>query len=308
MKALVISGGGSKGAFAGGVAEYLIKNEGNKYDMFVGSSVGSLLISHLAINKIDELKTIFSNLSNKDVFNIYPFKVREKEDGKFDIKINHFNTLISFLKGYNTFGQSKNLRKFIQKVISKDDFKKLKQLNNVTFTVSNLTQQKVEYKKADQCEYEDFCDWMWASANFVPFMSLLKKDNCQYADGGFGSHVPVLHAIENGATEIDVIILDSEEESIVDEEMYTNSFQSLMGVFKFISNQSALKDILIGKLKGKQSKIDVKLWILPEKLTENPLFFNPVQMKKWWEKGYNFAENTDPICHCFMPDGEINYM
>ena len=28
MKALVISGGGSKGAFAGGVAEYLINKEG----------------------------------------------------------------------------------------------------------------------------------------------------------------------------------------------------------------------------------------------------------------------------------------
>ncbi len=28
MNALVISGGGSKGAFAGGVAEYLIKNKG----------------------------------------------------------------------------------------------------------------------------------------------------------------------------------------------------------------------------------------------------------------------------------------
>mgnify|MGYP003135668687 len=28
MKALVISGGGSKGAFAGGVAQYLIQEEG----------------------------------------------------------------------------------------------------------------------------------------------------------------------------------------------------------------------------------------------------------------------------------------
>ncbi|HAI41072.1 MAG TPA: patatin, partial [Maribacter sp.] len=54
MKALVISGGGSKGAFAGGVAQYLIQEEGRKYDIFVGTSTGSLLISHLALGKLDK--------------------------------------------------------------------------------------------------------------------------------------------------------------------------------------------------------------------------------------------------------------
>ena len=33
MKALVISGGGSKGAFAGGVAEYLIDEKNNEYEI-----------------------------------------------------------------------------------------------------------------------------------------------------------------------------------------------------------------------------------------------------------------------------------
>jgi len=33
-KALVISGGGSKGAFAGGVAQYLIQVRKKKYDLF----------------------------------------------------------------------------------------------------------------------------------------------------------------------------------------------------------------------------------------------------------------------------------
>jgi len=35
MKALVISGGGSKGAFAGGVAQYLIEEKKHQYDMFL---------------------------------------------------------------------------------------------------------------------------------------------------------------------------------------------------------------------------------------------------------------------------------
>ena len=44
-KALVISGGGSKGAFAGGVAEYLLKEKNNTYDIFLGTSTGSLMVS-----------------------------------------------------------------------------------------------------------------------------------------------------------------------------------------------------------------------------------------------------------------------
>ncbi|MBT8385300.1 MAG: patatin-like phospholipase family protein, partial [Bacteroidia bacterium] len=56
MKALVISGGGSKGAFAGGVAEYLIDVKNKEYDLFLGTSTGSLMVSHLALNKLYELK------------------------------------------------------------------------------------------------------------------------------------------------------------------------------------------------------------------------------------------------------------
>ena len=49
MKALVISGGGSKGAFAGGLAEFLITVCKKEYKIFIGSSTGSLLVPLLAI-------------------------------------------------------------------------------------------------------------------------------------------------------------------------------------------------------------------------------------------------------------------
>ena len=62
MRALVISGGGSKGAFAGGIAEYLINECGHKYDLLVGCSTGSLLLTHLAIGKIDKIKKVFTCL------------------------------------------------------------------------------------------------------------------------------------------------------------------------------------------------------------------------------------------------------
>ena len=98
MKALVISGGGSKGAFAGGVAEYLINVEKHEYDMFVGSSTGSLLIPFLSINKIEKVKKAYTSVVQSDVFNICPFIMKKDKDGNLKSKINHFNVLKMLLK------------------------------------------------------------------------------------------------------------------------------------------------------------------------------------------------------------------
>ena len=51
MRALVISGGESKRAFAEGITHYLLEEEKQSYDLFLGTSTGSLLISHLALGK-----------------------------------------------------------------------------------------------------------------------------------------------------------------------------------------------------------------------------------------------------------------
>jgi len=76
--ALVISVGGSKGAFAGGVAQYLVEETIQQYDLFLGTSSGCLLVSHLALNKIEEIKRVFISVTQNDVFDNCPFLVRKK--------------------------------------------------------------------------------------------------------------------------------------------------------------------------------------------------------------------------------------
>jgi len=78
MRALVISGGGSKGAFAGGIAEFLLNDCGHKYDMFLGTSAGSLLIPLLSIGEIDKLKQIYTSVTQNDIFSINPFIIKKK--------------------------------------------------------------------------------------------------------------------------------------------------------------------------------------------------------------------------------------
>ena len=76
-KALVISGGGSKGAFAGGVAQYLMKKEGKDYDLYIGTSTGSLMVSHLALGMLDDLKELYTNVNQETIFSNNPFKIRK---------------------------------------------------------------------------------------------------------------------------------------------------------------------------------------------------------------------------------------
>ena len=80
MRALVISGGGSKGAYAGGVAEYLIKEKGYEYDLFVGTSTGSLLVPHIAAGKIDKVYDVFTDVKQSNIFSVNPFRTHKKDD------------------------------------------------------------------------------------------------------------------------------------------------------------------------------------------------------------------------------------
>lgn len=301
-KALVISGGGSKGAFAGGVAQYLMKNEGKNYDFFIGTSTGSLMVSHLALGMLDELKEIYTNVNQESIFSNNPFTIKNIGSTKV-ISINHLNTFWNFLNGRKTFGESKNLRKLIKRNITKKMFDAIKGSDKeVVITVSNLTKNQIEYKSIFDCSYDDFCDWIWGSCNYVPFMSLLEKDNCQYADGGFGSLIPIREAILRGATEIDAIILETEV-SQLNKLPSKNPFSLLFNVFDFMLSHIERHNISIGKLAANNKNVKLTLYYTPVVLTTNSLVFDKKLMREWWDSGFNYAESKkESLMSEFRPD------
>lgn len=293
-RALVISGGGSKGAFAGGITKFLIEDKKYDYDIILGTSTGSLMVIHLALKKIKDLHKLYTTIKQRSIFSNNPFKIR-KIHGIEVIGIRHINTVWNFINKRKTFGESKNLRRFIKKNISKKDFETIKKSHKeVIVTVSNLTTNQVEYKSINDCTYEDYCDWIWASCNYVPFMSLLKKNNYEYADGGFGCLVPISYAIDKGATEIDVIILETETVHI-NRLPSLNPFSLLSTVMEFMLDQVENQNVKIGKLKAKQHNVKLNLYYTPTVLTTNSLIFNKQQMAKWWKMGYEYAKEKDLV-------------
>lgn len=293
MRALVISGGGSKGAFAGGVSQYLMEELHNKYDLFVGTSTGSLLISHLALDKVEKIKEVFTSVNQNSIFSSCPFTIKEDKFGGKQIGINHFTVLKSFVKGKKTFGESLNLRKLIEKTLTEEEFNSLKASNkDVVITVSNLSLNQVEYKSVNDFEYEDFLDWIWISSNFTPFMSLVQKEGCEYADGGFGSMVPIEEAINRGATTVDVIVLETEV-TYYNRLPSKNVFSLLINMHTYMADRIEKQNIKIGKFVATNKDVIINLYYTPMVLTTNSLIFDKEMMSQWWERGFQYAQQKN---------------
>ncbi|NGY37043.1 patatin-like phospholipase family protein [Flavobacterium sp. XN-5] len=290
MRALVISGGGSKGAFAGGVAQYLLQNKNQKYDLFIGTSTGSVLIPHLALGKIEKIYNVFTEVCMAEIFNVNPFRVRNK-NGIEIVKINHLNMIKQFLRRKRTFGESTRLLKYIKKCFTIAEFEELKAAQfDVVISVTNLSQNRAEYKSIHDCTYAEFCDWIWISSNYIPFMSLVTRNGCDYGDGGFSSLVPIQQAIIRGATEIDVIVLETEKRT-AKITIGKNPFSLLIDLFRIELDQIEKHDILLGKLSAGDNNVKLNIYYTPIELTHNALIFNKTQMKEWWKKGFDYAKN-----------------
>ena len=294
MRALVISGGGSKGAFAGGVAQYLLQDRLHKYDLLLGTSTGSLLIPHLALGNVSKIYDIYTNVDMANIFDVNPFVVKRENDIDV-VSIRHFNVIWQFLKGRRTFGESQQLRKYIKKNFTLSEFNQLKAAKtDIVVTVTNLSKNEVEYKSINDYDYNAFCEWIWISCNYIPFMSLVTKERCDYGDGGFSSLVPIREAINRGATEIDVVILETENQ-LTPRAIGKNPFSLMVDLFQTLLTQVEKHDITIGKLAAKSKNIKLNLYYTPTQLTNNSLIFNKERMKQWWHEGYEYAKNKSDL-------------
>ena len=303
MRALVISGGGSKGAFAGGVAQYLMEELKYKYDLFLGTSTGSLLISHLALGEIQKIKTVYTSVNQDSIFSNCPFVIQKKH-GVSTIGINHWNVLKNFYNGSLTFGESHNLLDLIKRTLSHEEFEILKKAyKDIVVTVSNLSLNAVEYKSIKDFSYDDFCEWIWISCNYTPFMTLVRKEGCEYADGGLGSMVPIEEAIKRGATVIDAIVLQTEITHF-NRLPSKNPFALLTSMFAFMLDRIERQNIRIGKFVANNQDAIINFYYTPIVLTTNSLIFEKEKMTQWWDSGFEFAKSKSLQLSSIDPEHE----
>jgi len=191
-RALVLSGGGTKGAFQCGAINYLVSLQNINYNILCGTSVGALNCSFLGMynNKkegIKDLLAVWKNLQTKDILKRhFPF-------GRLHglLKPNLYN--------------SNPLKNKIYKIIDVD--KILSTQNKIS--IESVCLDTGQLKSSREFD-KNFKEFVLASCSFPGLFEPVKIDNHLWLDGGIKSMTPLTNAIEMGADIIDVIICSPE--------------------------------------------------------------------------------------------------
>lgn len=286
MKALVLSGGGAKGAWSGGVIEYLVKEQKREWDLVIGTSTGSLLSPLSAIGEVDRLKEAYTTVDNKSIFNIPPFNKKGK--------VRLLNALWRVINKKTSLGQANNLKKKIRQIITEEDYNRIRKEGKESIAVvSNMTKFKSELKSTKTETYEAYCEWLLCSSSVPLLFEVQNNDGCQYLDGGVLNCVPIQDAINLGATEIDIIILSAEVTKDYDD--MENMWEVVMRTLDFMNKEINKDDIMLGKLAGKEMEVKLNIYRTPFSLTKNSIIFNKEQMLQWWAMGYEFARSHHEV-------------
>jgi predicted patatin/cPLA2 family phospholipase len=246
----------------------------------------------LALEKIQKIKEVYTSVNQQSIFSNCPFTIQKKH-GVANIGINHWNVLKNFYRGRKTFGESGNLLKLIKRSFTNEEFDILKNgPKDIVVTTANLSLNQVEYKSIKEFDYDDFCEWIWISCNYTPFMSLVRKNGCEYADGGLGSMVPIEEALRRGATVVDAIILHTEVTHF-NRMPSKNVFSLLTSMFAFMLDRIETQNIRIGKFVANHNGAIINFYYTPTVLTTNSLIFDKEKMTNWWERGLDYAKSKN---------------
>jgi NTE family protein len=211
--ALVISGGGSKGAFAVGVVKYIFENTDIKFDMVCGTSTGALMTPLVATKELPLMEQIYTPKSTPDI-------VDTTRVGK------------RFLDGANSIFDGRPLVRLAQETYTQARYNKILQSGVDIFinTVCLQTQKVVVFSTKDMplagqdydvikvTDKDELIRAIIASASQPFFMSPIDIRSSdatprQYVDGGLREYLSIQLAIDNGATDIYAVALSPKDQA-----------------------------------------------------------------------------------------------
>ena len=193
-RAIVLSGGGSKGAYQIGVWKALRKMK-IKYDIVTGTSIGSVNGIMMVQKEYHKAKYLWDNISYDDIFNVkFP-----KKGNKVEI---YKKYAVEFLK--NGGMETSKIYQFMNNAYNKKKFYKSNiDYGIVTFNVSNMKPRILNKEEMK----DDLIQYVLASSTCFPAFQMTQIDDDHYVDGGYYNNLPIDTAIDLGADEIIAIDL-----------------------------------------------------------------------------------------------------
>lgn len=314
MRALVLSGGGSKGAAEVGVLDYLLEKEPDlDYDIYAGVSVGALNISLLATGPLKEtfpkLKDIWLNQvkGNNSVWRhhlwYYILGCIILISCLFILSLVSFMfsapkiiTLGIFILAFAAFYFPYRVLNNSHSVYNNDPLKKLVTSNLDVDKLKNSGKQVAigavsfnsgNYKSIRHVD-DKIIDWIMASSAFPVFFPMSFIDGEYWTDGGVVNIAPLSDALEMGATEIDVVITSPLNAGY----FYGNAalIKQIMRNIDIMSATVLQDDVIYNDLL--KNNIKIRFFVIEKQLTSNSLNFAPDKINNMFLEGRKLAEKV----------------
>lgn len=194
MKAIVLAGGGAKGAYQFGAWKALRKLN-IKYDIVTGTSIGSVNGALMTQNSFRKARKLWKSINNDVLYDSNDMYISNLALIKLGIK-NIINN-----DGLN----SQKLENIIMKNLDLDKFYNSK--INFGLVALNLSDKKSAYYTKKDIKKEKLYDYLIASCSCYPAFKSKEIDGHKYIDGGYYDNLPINLAIQMGADEIIAIDL-----------------------------------------------------------------------------------------------------
>lgn len=296
-RALVLAGGGSKGAFEVGAIDFLVRENGLDFDIYLGTSVGALNVGilsqsqnyHELCQQVQILKKLWlgikgsKSIYHKNLFGIFSLIFKDSL--------------------YNPDG----LKKLIKENIDPERlFKKTARV----LKVATVAEETGELFYADNRSPElrtDFLSYILASASIPLFFPAVKINGKHWYDGGLRDMTPLGSVFRERPDEI-VIILTFPINQNLAPVLFTTKHQGALGVIlralEIMSNEISANDLQLANainnnyhhLFGRRC-VPLRIIAPDRSLTGgNVLEFKPECIRNNMELGFLAAQKPIYLC------------
>ncbi|AOP36552.1 alpha/beta hydrolase [Leptospira tipperaryensis] len=184
-RALILSGGGARGAYQAGVLRYLEEIQ-FKPDVICGTSVGAITATAMGCGmNAAEITKLWKSIEAKKV-----------------MRYSIWNDLVDiFVKSYSPLTDTTPLKNLLYSYL---DFRNLrKNPTEVIITAVNILTAELVFFRNKEIDIEH----VMASSAIPMFFPWQYVDGAPHWDGGVMANTPILPAVERGATDIVVVLL-----------------------------------------------------------------------------------------------------
>jgi len=275
MRALVLAGGGNKGAYQAGVIRYLLRERGVRYDLYCGVSAGALNAAYLA-----QFASGTEHIAADTLSNIWA----ELDQSKIYQKWWPWGEFAALWK--TSLYDASPLRRLVSRLIVPERA----QISGKMLRIGAVSLNTGAYKVFGEA-YSDLVSAVMASSAFPGVFPPVQLGDDLFTDGGVREQTPLNAATSVGATEVDVILCSPESGSVP--LVNPTAIQVALRSLEILTDEILSNDLRLSSQKGAPKSAIRTRVIRPRfPLSANPLDFSNETLRHLVKLGSEDARLT----------------